>query len=121
MRDFFESAEEVRRAGETLEAKMPEADCEAARVLLADFMAVIEKYRDNPNTLISGNAYFSELAIYQIRLAHIARRQGQEADATRYEAEAIESCKKSGWSSCELSVLQRVVGEMNKSLRGKCF
>lgn len=121
MRDFFYNAQEVLHAENTLKEKIPEANCETARALLDDYMAVIEKYQDNPNTLFSGKAYFSDQSIYQVRLAHIARRQGQEAEASFHEAEAVSWCKKAGWSSCELSAIQRVVTEMNRDIKGRCF
>jgi hypothetical protein len=121
MEDFFKSAEEVKQAAVILESELPSAECGEARKLLSVYMAVIEKYRNNENTLFSGRACSGEQVVYQRRLAHIARRQGQESDGKQHEADGVDWCKRAQWSSCTPPTIQRVVSEMNSSIKGRCF
>lgn len=119
--EFLRSIEEVEGYLTMMRESLPSASCSEAKVILSGYLDVLEKYKDNENTIFSGKVFYGDKVVTMTRVANVVEAEGVLSEANRYRVEAKAACLEAQWSSCSAATIDRVVLAMDQELKIGCL
>jgi len=92
---------EFTLAHQHLEAQMANAKCLELKESLNEYLMLLEKYKDfERGVFLSRTVYYGDKMLTHARLALIARKLGDEKEASKHMKLAVEACNSRGWKDC---------------------
>jgi len=94
------SVAEVWLFHEHMADQLANADCEGAKKVLREHLALIEKYKDVEGSLFFGTMYYADKMLDHTRLSLIEKKLKNDTAAKNHMKIAIEACTQRGWKDC---------------------
>jgi len=91
---------EYESFNEPFRALLSEGDCPAVREALIKHILLVNKYKDLPETPLSGKIGYSDISISYARLARLEKKNGNTDLARSHMEKAVEACQKAEWKDC---------------------
>ena len=97
------------------------SDCEGVRQALENYLAMLEKHKDDPDSFPSGEIAYADIVVTHARLARVAQKLGDAESARRHIELAIEACGKTRWKQCSEEEIISVSKRLEKNLSIPCI
>lgn len=105
---------------EYVRSRLETGSCAEAREALLTFDRALEEFRKGDGAKLS-DLYFFDRVLTYMRLAKIARKQGDQAGAAQYLSIAQKTCNGGKWSDCSERALNDITEQLDRKLPIKCL
>lgn len=99
-KNMLSAAIEYKALDEPMKIVLSEGDCQAVREALTKHITLVNKYKDIPDTFLSGTLGYSDITISYVRLARLEKKLGNTDLAQSHFEKAVEACRKARWKDC---------------------
>ena len=98
--NMLSSALEYELLSEPIQTVLSQGNCQAVREALEKHISLVSKYKDLPESFLSGAVGYADLTLSYTRLARLEQKSGHISIARDHLKKAREACSKSEWKDC---------------------
>jgi len=99
-KNMLSAAMEYKAFDEPMKIVLSEGDCQAVKEALTKHITLVNKYKDIPETFLSGTIGYSDITVSYVRLARLEKKLGNTVLAQSHFEKAVEACRKARWKDC---------------------
>ncbi len=96
------------------EIQLKYAEYPEAKETLLNFIKLLEDSRDSNDPMVSESSLTFDKMLTYGRLARLAQKNGDELDAKKFMALAVEECSLTSWKDCSDEKVEHVLTEVER-------